>query len=101
MRLLIATCLLLAGCSHTPAPVVPPAVVRPPAHPAPKPPSPHPAPLPTARPEMPDDHTPDHVCTDLAQRRAEDAATLGDDTAKQDAVRKSIYAQCIGGQAAP
>jgi hypothetical protein len=99
--------LLLAGCAHKaplPSPILrdtpPPVVPAPPPHPAPRPPAvaePPPVPLPAARPEMPGDHTPDHICADLAQRRAEDAATLGGDARKQQAVHDDVYARCISG----
>ena len=105
----LAVCALLAACSHTPPPAPAPlpaapiATPTPPPRPAPKPVAPHtaPAPTPVVRPQMPDDHTPEHVCSNLAKRRAEDAATLGEDAKSQQAVRDKVYAVCIGTEKNP
>ena len=105
----ILSLLLLASCAHKaplPSPILrdtpPPVVLVPPPHPAPRPPAiaespPTPAPLPAARPEQPGDRTPDRVCADLARHRAEDAATLGGDARKQQAVHDDVYAHCMSG----
>ena len=105
---IVVSLLLLTGCAHKPplpSPILrdgpPPVVLAPAPHPAPRPPviaePPPPTPLPVARPEMPGDRSPDHICADLAQRRAQDAATLGADTHKQQAVHDDVYARCISG----
>jgi hypothetical protein len=109
--------LLLAGCAHKaplPSPLLrdtpPPVVLVPAPHPAPRPPviaaPPPQTPLPAARPllpsdRLPSDRTPDQICADLAQRRAQDAATLGGDARKQQAVHDDVYARCISGADKP